>query len=468
MNAADGGTRRGGGAIAAAWVVMLVCVVVMMLLQRVGDPEPSMAIDAGPTMDQTFSGRLIVGINQLGEQAGVDVEQTTRSMLEEFEASAFSPGAHLRVVILEAELDGPEPARERLAAVLAAMDAAEGETDIGDMVQTSWRDAQTLHAIYEAAVLGEPTMDLTDEDRAMLLAGQGWFGRLALSHDPATREASPSFRESVLGEATRTVLAAVGVLVGLVVAVLVGLGLLILAVVLWADGRLRMRYRPVRGPTGPFLEAAALFLLLMLVLSVGLGLGEAMIGVPMSPLLYVLVPLAMFWPLVRGVSWRRWCNGMGWQQGAGVWREVGSGLVGYVAGLPIIALGLAMTVLLSGWLAEDADHPVAEELFTGGTMELVLVLLLAVVWAPVVEEAIFRGAFYHHMRRRWNAVVSGLVVGVIFAAIHPQGIAGIPVLTAVAVVLSMIREWRGSLIGPIAAHAVHNFGATMILLLVMR
>jgi membrane protease YdiL (CAAX protease family) len=45
---------------------------------------------------------------------------------------------------------------------------------------------------------------------------------------------------------------------------------------------------------------------------------------------------------------------------------------------------------------------------------------------------------------------------VIFAGIHPQGLAGIPVLTAMGMVLAGIRLWRNSLVASMAAHALHN------------
>ena len=54
----------------------------------------------------------------------------------------------------------------------------------------------------------------------------------------------------------------------------------------------------------------------------------------------------------------------------------------------------------------------------------------------------------------------------IFAAIHPQGWAAIPVLGCIGFNLAMIRQWRGSLIAPIAAHALNN-GAILTLLLMI-
>jgi membrane protease YdiL (CAAX protease family) len=69
----------------------------------------------------------------------------------------------------------------------------------------------------------------------------------------------------------------------------------------------------------------------------------------------------------------------------------------------------------------------------------------------------FRGILFHHLRQRWSWLVTALIVSFIFAVLHPQGWVAVPALTAIAIVLSALREWRGSLIAPMAAHACNNF-----------
>jgi membrane protease YdiL (CAAX protease family) len=55
---------------------------------------------------------------------------------------------------------------------------------------------------------------------------------------------------------------------------------------------------------------------------------------------------------------------------------------------------------------------------------------------------------------------------VLFAAIHPQGWVGIPVLATIALVLATLREWRGSIVAPVVAHACVN-GVTVTILVMM-
>jgi membrane protease YdiL (CAAX protease family) len=101
-----------------------------------------------------------------------------------------------------------------------------------------------------------------------------------------------------------------------------------------------------------------------------------------------------------------------------------------------------------------------------------IVLLLAAVIAPIVEETMFRGVLYRHLREMTGRLggalsffISAVVASFIFAAIHPQGWLGIPPLMGIAIGLSIAREWRGSLIPSMVAHGVNN-GLVMAILLV--
>ncbi len=69
------------------------------------------------------------------------------------------------------------------------------------------------------------------------------------------------------------------------------------------------------------------------------------------------------------------------------------------------------------------------------------------------------------MRRRLPVIPAALIVGFIFAIIHPQGFAGVPVLAALGFNFCLLREWRGSIIAPMFAHAMHNGVATVALVM---
>jgi membrane protease YdiL (CAAX protease family) len=60
------------------------------------------------------------------------------------------------------------------------------------------------------------------------------------------------------------------------------------------------------------------------------------------------------------------------------------------------------------------------------------------------------------MRRASSVVLSALIVSLLFAAIHPQGLAAIPALMALAFGFNLAREWRGTLVPSMVAHAINN------------
>ena len=103
------------------------------------------------------------------------------------------------------------------------------------------------------------------------------------------------------------------------------------------------------------------------------------------------------------------------------------------------------------------------------------ILLLAGVVAPIVEETMFRGVLYRHLReasmrfgKALSVLVSGAVVSFVFAVIHPQGIFAVPVLMALAFGFSLIREWRGTLLPCMVAHGLNNGLVTLTMILALR
>jgi membrane protease YdiL (CAAX protease family) len=100
-------------------------------------------------------------------------------------------------------------------------------------------------------------------------------------------------------------------------------------------------------------------------------------------------------------------------------------------------------------------------------------LLLASVVAPVLEEIMFRGVLFRHLRdatsrlpRVWSFTCSALGASFVFAIVHPQGLFGVPVLMALACGFAATREWRNSLLGSMFAHGLHNgmvLGLTVLL-----
>ena len=132
-----------------------------------------------------------------------------------------------------------------------------------------------------------------------------------------------------------------------------------------------------------------------------------------------------------------------------------------------MALGLFLSSLLIRASGTTANHPITDVL-TRGWAWVVAAFVLASVWAPITEELLFRGALFAHLRERCGWWISAPAVGFIFAIIHPQGWAALPVLGAIGFVFCGIREWRGSIIGCMTAHALHNTATLALALLLLR
>lgn len=456
-----------------AWValVLLTLTVAGMQWSRGGwlSPDPGGAGAAAapiepPDPQQVLMGRMAVGYHQL---LGTS-PQARQAVVQALDAlrSSDDPAAHLRAVMVIGEVDGP-------AAGLAELDQMLVRDDLPEGVR---QDAATLHELYAPpAQQHQPRPPVAT---TQLLRHHGWFGQLAAT---SIRPEGNEGRRAVRWAAVRST-----IVLWIAVVTILGLGgmglvLLVLAVVLWATGRLRSHLvAPAR--TAPFAEAGVLYLGSFAIIagtSVTLlllgGFGDD--GVPgwliatLLVLQLVAAPLAVLWPLVRGVGWRGWREGFGITRGAGTLWEIGCGMVGYLAGLPVMAVGLLMTfgLMKLGVPHFQGGHPIVEEVTRSPWWGVALLGLLAAVYAPVTEELMFRGAMYGSLRGRGaHALAAATAVGLVFAAVHPQGLAVVPALTGIAVVFAGIREWRGSLVGPVVAHGVHNAMLVAMIYLLMR
>ena len=193
---------------------------------------------------------------------------------------------------------------------------------------------------------------------------------------------------------------------------------------------------------------------------------------------------ALAWPIIRGRSWSEVCHDIGWT-GESFLKNVGIGIATYAAWLPMMLVGIFSVFVLMMLFPMSAEvgefelpaspaHPIQHMMSAGDSTIWIGVFLAACVAAPIVEETMFRGVLYRHLRERsihWNRVVSvtvaAIVNGVIFAAIHPQGVLAIPLLTTLAVGFTLAREWRGSLVSSITMHALNNSMVTAMMLFLM-
>jgi membrane protease YdiL (CAAX protease family) len=498
-DAGGAGARPSRGRVVALWLAVLAACAVIFGV-RMLEKSPSEVMpdpEAAPSPMVTFMSRYAIGI---ADMAGA--QAPSAQLADQADGIATSFLDRLRTVPTAGELVGPTAALERLAEVEQELDAAvigtapasgsatpsgAGAAGAGTgsgpgtatplvvedakALDALRQDVASLRAIYDAG-RGD-AINAAERDR--LVRRHHWSGRLATTLG-ADASADPA-RASVERQATLAVVMVITMVVGVGVAGLTGLVLFVTAMVQLAQGRLRSglvlmersgRATPDDGasPTA-HLETVALFLWSFVVVMAVAGAAFAATGIDLTALLVWGMALLALWPMARGWSGGAWRRSVGWHSGRGVITEMVAGIAGYVACLPILAVGVAITLVLTMLTGTDASHPIVQQIDTGSPWALAMLYLLACGWAPLVEETVFRGSLYRWLRGGRGVVVSALVTGVIFAIIHPQGIVGVPVLAAMGANFCLIREWRGSIIGAVTAHALNNAVAVTLMVVLM-
>jgi membrane protease YdiL (CAAX protease family) len=424
---------------------------------------------AGPeTLTLEMQGRYFVGLGGLlkGEpkQLGNALRALNTGPVEQ----------RLRYIVLVGEMLGPTEAQAVLGDLQRriteqGISLSPDEEGLLDLLKRLYFD-------YEQGLWTVPSLNNTD--KLKLRHFLGWYGDLALAPAEGSDQEA---RKMVLRPAYRT---SVGVILAAIW--FIGLGLLgfiglLLCIGLYAIGRLRFGLDCRSRHGSIYLETFALWI----VLFVALGLASVWL-VPEGWRLHVSVPLellslsALLWPVIRGIPWSRVRQDLGLTLGRQPLLEPLFGIASYAMALPFVGIGFVISFLLMrqqfGFSGDPADqftspdlpsHPIVEPLIEPNWGMRALLVLLACVMAPLVEETMFRGVLHRYIRECtgrlgfWlSFLMSSLFVCFVFAVIHPQGILFVPVLMGMALGFTLAREWRGTLVPGMVAHALTN-GATL-------
>jgi membrane protease YdiL (CAAX protease family) len=165
--------------------------------------------------------------------------------------------------------------------------------------------------------------------------------------------------------------------------------------------------------------------------------------------------------------------GVGFLRGFGLRPERGGcRSLARVAAL-LVGAGIAVDIVL-GLISEVAGVPshwtewFDEDLAWGGWGIVIASLLGTVVFAPVLEEIVFRGLLYGTLRRRLGWPLAAVLSALVFAAAHGYGVAGFGSVFASGVMWAVAYEKTGSVLPGMIAHAANNVSAACAVLALLR
>jgi membrane protease YdiL (CAAX protease family) len=132
----------------------------------------------------------------------------------------------------------------------------------------------------------------------------------------------------------------------------------------------------------------------------------------------------------------------------------GGGLL--LSALPLIFASSAVVSSLMHVNSQKDSQPIMQ-LFerAGEPAKRIPIIILAIVIAPLAEEFFFRGFLYGVLKRYAGALPALVFTGVAFALIHLHVPSLLP-LFLLACVLTLAYELSGSLLVPMAMHALFN------------
>ena len=387
-------------------------------------------------------------------------------------------------VIATSEFKGPDAALELLESIDQLTEDSdykptERQSRLREIVGNLVAE-QSANANFDSSVIPAA-------DRDFLLQQLRWFGRLGLN--PA---GTPNVleRNEVASRAmwtTVVMFAAIGI--GILT---LGIGLigLIIAFVSFAAGRFVSQTKDQVASGSIYVETFAIWLVLFFGFQIGLGMMVEAFNLGLRDQLFGLLVvffgslLVLFWPILRGISPGKMFDDIGWKF-RNPFSEGFYGAFSYASLTPIMGTALVLTVIGAMLFTDGSEgeelagsggpvHPIMGHLTSGDFMVIVFIFLSTCVAAPIVEETMFRGVLFRYLRDRtgrWSRLGSvafaAMFNSLIFASVHPQGLIGIPVLTALAVGFSLVRQWRHSLMAPMIMHALNNFLVTTFAVMVM-
>ena len=472
------GPRGNPLATAVSWFVIIGVTLVLFLmtayLQLFGQTD-STTISQSELMQVNLQGRLLVAQSEF---APVGVNEMS---LDQFNMGP--PEQRFCYAILLNEFDGADAAFDEIEKIDQLMKETPDFTPSDDQTKLLGI-LRTLFDLYRDHDF-DVSNALSEKDQQFLVSQLSWSGQLALS--PANGPNTVA-RSELVRSAQQSFFVLIGAVIVLGLTLLAGVVGAVILLILVANGNLRSRFRAPSGRGGIYAETFAIWMLVFVGLQVFIGLMELQLDETVSvfviPVIFFLSLGVLIWPVIRGLTFSQVCEDIGWRFG-NPFLEGPAGGVSYVSLMPFVGLSfifMFLILIVMGLLqpagsefssAGAGGHPIQDQIAGGSFAVWIGVFLTACVAAPIVEETMFRGVLYRHLRdmtaqtRALSVFLSAVINGFIFAAVHPQGLMGIPMLTTLAIGFSLAREWRDSLVAPMVMHGINNAIVTCLLMAII-
>ena len=176
--------------------------------------------------------------------------------------------------------------------------------------------------------------------------------------------------------------------------------------------------------------------------------------VPVQIIYYVLL-LAVLWLLICRLRGEPFNSGLAFHPFPA--KHIGLGVLGGLLFAPVIQF--------ANLLVPPPEPLLFDKLFTSQTAVLML-LSLAVLVAPLMEELIFRGYLYGLLQRLWGENAAVLLSGFLFGAIHfyqlSPGYFQMVLICVVGIVFSAVRARTGTVVAAIAVHFGYNLALSLL------
>ena len=140
-------------------------------------------------------------------------------------------------------------------------------------------------------------------------------------------------------------------------------------------------------------------------------------------------------------------------RGLPTWTDIGLSVAGYIATI-LITMAITFVFEKFPWFNADEAQELGYSIYMSG-WERGLAFIELAIFAPIVEELIFRGWLYGNLRVRILKWVAILCVSVLFGLVHMQWNVGITVF-AMSVISCLMREVTGTIYAGTLTHIINN------------